>query len=41
MKNDANFNRYLALVAAVDAFNVLLFVAKVAAIGYVIHLIIH
>ena len=41
MKNDANFNRYLALAAAVDAFRVLLFVAKVAAIGYVIHLIIH
>jgi hypothetical protein len=40
MKN-ANFNRYLALAAAADAIDAFLFVVKVAALGYIIHLIIH
>lgn len=41
MKNNADFNRYIALLTVAHLVDALLFVAKVAAIGYVIHLIIH
>jgi len=41
MKNNADFNRYIALLTVAHLVDALLFITKVAAIGYVIHLIIH
>lgn len=34
-------HRTLAIAAAIDLVNAALFVAEVAALGYIIHLIIH